>query len=89
VQANGQATKPRNPTELISHNCHFSPNTLEALALHSSLRKSGGVSGLVRTVMEYFLATTINWDDPQYRDVDRIPIPPERYPGQHAKLGLL
>lgn len=70
------------------HNVHFSPNTSEVIILHSALTKSGGISPFVRTVIEYYLATAINWDDPQYRDVGRIEIPQERYQGQHAKLGL-
>ena len=73
---------------LSAHNCHFSQNTIEALRLHSALANSGGVSGLVRTVMEYYLATAINWSDPRYADIDRIDVPKELYPGQHRKLGL-
>lgn len=74
---------------LTQHNCHFSQNTIEAMRLHSALNNSGGVSALVRTVMEYYLATGIDWKDPRYSGVDPVTIPREVYPGQHRRLGLV
>lgn len=78
----------RGPRVDVMHNVHFCPNTSDVLVLHSSLTKSGGISPFIRVVMEYFLATTINWDDPRYSEVEKIPIPRERYPGQFARLGI-
>jgi len=72
----------------VMHNVHFSPNTSSAIKLLSALTDSGGISGLCRTVMECYLSTAINWEDPKFRDVERIMRPPERYKGQHEKLGL-
>ena len=80
--------QPNNPDELIAHNCHFSQNVLEIMRLHAALTQSGGVSGLVRTVMECYLADAISFDDPRYVLVERIARPKERYRGQHKRLGL-
>jgi hypothetical protein len=74
--------------ELLMSNCHFSPNTREVIRLHSALTASGGISGLVRTVMEYYLSNAINFDDPKYRGLEPV-IAQERYRGQHEKLGLV
>jgi hypothetical protein len=73
--------------ELISHNCHFSANTLEVINRHSALYKSRGISGLVRTVVEMYLFQRINFDDPKYSGLEPV-IPREIYPGQYEKLGL-
>jgi hypothetical protein len=72
----------------VLHNVHFSSNTSAAIKLLSALTDSGGISGLCRTVIECYLASAINWEDPKFRDVDRIVRPAERYKGQHEKLGL-
>lgn len=84
--AKREPRRRRIPT--VMYNAHFTPSVVEVIALHSSLTKSGGKSGLTRTIIEYYLATAINWDDPRYRDVERVELPLERYPGQFAKLGL-
>jgi hypothetical protein len=73
---------------LVQHNCHFPGNTLAALRLHAALTDSGGVSGLVRQVMEYYLSTGINWKDPRYVEIEPVKIPPDLYPGHNIKLGL-
>jgi len=83
--------RPRNNrrSELLPHNCHFSPNTIEVLKLHDTFTDSGGVSALVRTVIEFYLADAVNFADPRFRDVTPIIRPRERYRGHHKKLGLV
>lgn len=74
--------------DLVPHNVHFSPNTAAAMKLHAALTNSGGLSGLNRTIIEWYLATAIPWDDPKYGGVDRVDLPPERFKGHHKRLGL-
>lgn len=73
---------------LVAHNCHFSANTLEVMRLHSALTNSRGISGLVRHVMEFYLAGRINFDDPRYAGVDPVEEPKELYRGHNHALGL-
>ena len=86
----GSATNRRKRRgDLDPFNVHFTPNTAEALKLHSALTNSGGRSGLIRTIVEWYMATAIPWGDPRYDIVDPVEKPAERYKGQHKRLGLI
>lgn len=73
---------------LVQHNCHFPQNTLAALKLQSALTDSGGVSALVRQIVEFYFATGVNFSDPRFAEIDPIKIPEQLYPGHHTKLGF-
>lgn len=77
-------------TQLIPHNCHFTRNTLAALKARS-WDLDVGVSTLVRDVIEGWLATTTNWEDPMFHrgiDIRPVPMPRERHPGYRKDLGF-
>ena len=80
---------------LRPHNCHFSENTLNALRAKAwDLQLSGsdgGVSGLVRDVVEGWLASTTNFNDPIFHrgiEIAAVVMPKERYPGYRKDLGF-
>lgn len=74
--------------DLFPHNVHFSPNTLDVLKIHAFATNSGGVSALVRTIVECYLSDAVDFSDPRYEDVTPVARPKERYRGHHKKLGL-
>lgn len=75
-------------SKLVPQHIHFEPNTWRVLQILSSHTNSGGASALGRRIIEYYLSEAVNFNDPIFRECDRVSRPSEKYRGQHEKLRL-
>lgn len=83
------------PEKMIQINLQLTPNMLNACRARAWDLRCGanyGVSTLIRDIIQAWLASTTNWEDPKFHTpihIEPVTMPRERFDGYLAALGFV